>query len=69
VLDIERGTSAESNDYVEFLHEGAHAVGAYRCADCGYGVTVHATLPRCPMCSATSWEAAAWSPFSRAQAG
>ena len=49
-----------------FLTTGTTVVGEFHCAGCGYGVTVHAKLPRCPMCSGTSWEQAAWSPFSRA---
>ena len=52
--------------YVEFIRSGVAVVGEYHCAECGYGVTVHGALPICPMCSATSWEQAAWSPFSRA---
>jgi hypothetical protein len=38
-----------------------HAVGtkvaaACRCSECGYGVAVFRTLPRCPMCGGESWE-------------
>ena len=29
--------------------------GDYRCAECGYGVSVHRSLPRCPMCGGTGW--------------
>ena len=58
--------TAGSGDYVEFLTTGTPAAGEYRCADCGYGVTVHSTLPRCPMCSGESWEQSSWSPLSRA---
>lgn len=67
MLDIERGRAAESGDYVEFLSEGTPAAGEFHCAECGYGVTVHATLPRCPMCSGTTWEQTAWSPLTRAR--
>jgi rubrerythrin len=66
MLDAERGILAEDSDYVEFLTAGTHATGQFHCADCGYGVTIHTELPRCPMCGGGSWEAAAWSPFSRA---
>jgi len=55
-------------EFVEFVRSGVAVVGEYHCAECGYGVTVHGALPACPMCSATSWEQAAWSPFSRAAA-
>ena len=45
---------------------GDPAVGAFRCSECGYGVTVLETLPSCPMCRGTAWEPSAWSPFVRA---
>ncbi len=66
MLDESRTTEAAAGDYVEFRDTGDAAVGAYHCSSCGYGVTVLATLPRCPMCSGTTWEATAWAPFSRA---
>ena len=50
-------------DYVEFVRAGAAAAGAYRCSGCGYGVTVRASLPRCPMCAGTTWERAASAQF------
>jgi hypothetical protein len=61
---------AESADeYVEFWAAGENAKGEYRCSECAYGVTVLRTLPVCPMCSGSSWEQAAWSPFRRALRG
>jgi rubredoxin len=66
MLEEARLLAQPSEDYVEFLAEGTVAVGEYHCASCGYGVTVHESLPRCPMCSGTSWEQAPWSPFTRA---
>ena len=48
------------------LAAGERAKGEYRCLACGYGVTVHRELPRCPMCGAEAWEALAWMPFTRA---
>jgi len=45
---------------------GSRATGQYRCADCGYGITLHGELPDCPMCGGTSWEETAWSPISNA---
>ncbi|HUQ23134.1 MAG TPA: hypothetical protein VM049_08970 [Gaiellaceae bacterium] len=65
MLDEARRNDAHEGDYVEFLAAGAPAAGAYHCSGCGYGVTVHSTLPQCPMCTGTSWEAADGSPFTR----
>jgi rubrerythrin len=68
MLDEGASTKLQDGDYVEFLDTGATAVGEYHCSSCGYGVTVHATLPQCPMCAGTTWEPSAWSPFKRAAA-
>ena len=63
----EREPSGERDEeYVEFVRAGVAVVGEYHCSGCGYGVTVHGTLPACPMCAATSWEQVAWSAFTRA---
>ena len=64
--DLEVAGHEASGDFVSFLSAGALAKGEFHCAECGYGVTVYRTLPVCPMCSGSSWERAAWSPFSRA---
>jgi rubrerythrin len=48
------------------LVAGVRVKGEYRCAGCGYGVTVYTRLPRCPMCGAGSWEQLDWAPFRRA---
>jgi rubrerythrin len=56
---------AASDDFVEFFASGAVAKGEFHCSECGYGVTVHAELPPCPMCGGESWEQAPWSPFTR----
>ena len=66
MLEGARLLEQPSDDCAEFLVEGAVVVGEYHCASCGYGVTVHGTLPRCPMCSGAAWEQASWSPFTRA---
>jgi rubrerythrin len=58
---------ASHDEYVEFVIVGQNAKGEYHCSDCGYGVTVHRVLPRCPMCGGGAWEQAAWSPFTRAR--
>ena len=52
-------------DYVQFSGAGDSAKGQFQCSECGHGLTVHRTLPVCPMCSGSSWEQAAWSPFGR----
>lgn len=57
---------AAVDDFVVFLGTGDRAKGSFRCADCGYGVTVTLALPACPMCAGTAWEESAWSPFGRA---
>ena len=28
----------------------------FRCAACGYGISVNGALPTCPMCQTTSWD-------------
>jgi len=56
----------ERDDFVALFTSGVRATGDYHCASCGYGITLHATLPPCPMCGGDSWEQVAWSPFSRA---
>jgi hypothetical protein len=66
---VHRATSTEpveADDYVQFWATGDRVKGEFHCSDCGYGVTVHAQLPACPMCASTSWEQAPWSPFGRA---
>jgi len=63
MLSEARQSDRGDGDVVEFFPAGAAAVGAYHCADCGYGVTVHAALPVCPMCAGGSWERAPWRPF------
>jgi DNA-directed RNA polymerase subunit RPC12/RpoP len=30
-------------------------VDDHRCAECGYGVSVYRSLPRCPMCGGQVW--------------
>jgi rubredoxin len=66
MLDHGREVEAPGVDYVHFVPAGTSAAGAYHCSDCGYGITVHAELPRCPMCSGTTWEPHDWSPFTKA---
>jgi rubrerythrin len=56
---------ASPDEYVEFVKAGEHVKGEYHCSECGYGVTVHRELPRCPMCGGGAWEQTEWSPFMR----
>jgi len=62
MLDEARRVNADDGDYVEFAKAGATAMGAFHCSSCGYGVAIQATLPRCPMCGGTTWEAAGGRP-------
>lgn len=66
-MEIGRPTDKVTTDgFVEFLSSGDRATGEYHCSDCGYGVTIFAVLPLCPMCGGAAWEQSSWSPFSRA---
>jgi rubrerythrin len=67
MLDEARHAAQNDGDFVEFLHAGAPARGEFHCSDCGYGVTVYAALPQCPMCACTTWEPVEWAPFTRAR--
>ncbi len=58
--DVAAGAYSAPLDYVQFAAAGEQASGEYGCAECGYGVTVWTTLPRCPMCSGASWEHRGW---------
>jgi rubrerythrin len=60
------GGKSPTDDYVAFFSTGQPVKGEFHCADCGYGVTIHRTLPTCPMCGGETWEQAPWSPLSRA---
>lgn len=65
MLDEARRLDGTDGDYVEFASAGAEGTGVYHCSGCGYGVTVQATLPRCPMCGGTTWEPATWGSLMR----
>jgi rubrerythrin len=67
VAEASESRDAETEDFVRFWAAGESGKGEFRCAECAYGVTVHTTLPVCPMCAGKSWEQAAWKPFSRAR--
>ena len=50
------GAALEADGAPVFAAAGDRADGEYRCADCGYGVTVRETLPPCPMCRGRAWD-------------
>jgi hypothetical protein len=58
---LDDGSVGQRDDeFVQFSEAGTQAAGTYRCSACGYGVTVRAALPTCPMCAGSTWEQAAW---------
>lgn len=66
MLDTGVAVGADDAEFVRFLSAGTQARGEFRCAGCGYGVAVTSTLPSCPMCAGSSWEASRWSPLPHA---
>jgi rubrerythrin len=58
-------TGVEASVHASPLAAGVKVKGEYRCAGCGYGVTIYRELPSCPMCGSDAWEQLAWSPFTR----
>ncbi len=59
-------TTAADGDQTSTHAAGEHSKGEFRCADCGYGVTVCRELPICPMCGCEAWRAVSWAPMARA---
>jgi rubrerythrin len=55
--EVSEGALAGALDDIAFHAAGEQAFGEYRCAECGYGVTIRTALPFCPMCGGGSWEA------------
>jgi hypothetical protein len=51
--------------YVYFHATGDLVAGDFYCSECGYGVSVARELPRCPMCSGTTWERRETTPILR----
>lgn len=62
MLETRVGTEAGDGELARFVEAGSKARGEFRCADCGYGVSVHARLPACPMCAGRTWEQSTGSP-------
>jgi hypothetical protein len=58
---LETGVRAGSDDdgAISFYEAGSDAAGEFHCAECSYGVIVHAVLPTCPMCGGRVWETGA----------
>jgi hypothetical protein len=54
--DVRPRGQVPEDEYVVFFGAGQDAAGAFRCAECGYGVAVRERLPRCPMCAGETWE-------------
>lgn len=63
-----RVSEPPTDDFVAFWPTGKAVKGEFHCSECGYGVTIVRALPVCPMCGGQSWEATAWSPFTRSKA-
>jgi rubrerythrin len=58
----------EFDEFVPFHAAGERVSGAFRCAECGYGVSISRELPICPMCAGESWEPELLSSYARAGA-
>ena len=61
-------STAADGDELQLSAAGDHVKGEFRCADCGYAITVCKELPPCAMCGCESWQAGLWRPFARALA-
>jgi rubrerythrin len=56
VLENVWAGSVPEDGYVQLYGAEEAAEGAFRCAECGYGVVVTSALPACPMCAGRAWE-------------
>jgi predicted RNA-binding Zn-ribbon protein involved in translation (DUF1610 family) len=56
-------------DFVEFERAGAEGSGEFKCAGCGYGISITHKLPQCPMCGEGIWERSPRSPFRQTLTG
>jgi len=66
---LEGRNAGVDGDYVDLNLAGEPGEGQYRCADCGYGITIHDELPSCPMCAGTAWERPPLAPLGRLRLG
>jgi hypothetical protein len=62
MIEDVRPTVDDRTDFVEFVSTGEPGSGAYRCAECRYGICLRGELPPCPMCGGTVWEATGTAP-------
>ena len=65
MLDQARRATPQAVTTSSSSSQAPEAAGAYHCSECGYGITLHAELPQCPMCAGTTWELRDWSPFTQ----
>ena len=56
MIEDVRPNGEDATDFVRFASAGEPGDGSYRCAECRYGISVRAELPRCPMCGGGVWE-------------
>lgn len=63
MIEDARAARGSEDGFVGFHAAGDRARGAFRCAECGYGVAIAGALPACPMCAGTSWELELRPPF------
>jgi hypothetical protein len=56
MIEDVRPTADGFADFVELASAGEPGAGAYRCAECRYGISLACELPSCPMCGGTVWE-------------
>jgi rubrerythrin len=54
------GVDVPGQQSVQPLVAGVKVRGEFRCAGCGYGISISRELPRCPMCGTGSWEQLQW---------
>lgn len=64
LMQLESRRDEAVADVPAFLRAGLPAQGEYVCSSCGYGISVRATLPQCPMCRGELWEEPATSPYA-----
>jgi hypothetical protein len=58
MIEDVRQDADELGDFVALVSAGRHGEGAYRCAECLYGICLRGELPHCPMCGGGVWEPA-----------
>ena len=56
MIEDVRPDGDDLGDFAEFVSAGQRAAGAFRCAECRYGISLTGSLPTCPMCGGAVWE-------------